>query len=189
MIIKIKRHRITSEVIDGSLTIDGSIRLCDTAENAHSALPAGQYKVSIIKCKQHARKMPVVLLVPEHVEGPNCDHCDKLEFVSNNTKMPCLCPMLKPGNGVYHREDGSIIVGEYIAPGCLKHPKEAFTTIYDRIRKSAERGHDLTLIIEEHYPIARRELTNFELGQQILQQMGGRKTAIEHSTPLKPSNR
>lgn len=84
--------------------------------------------------------------------------------------------MLKPGNGVYKREDGSIIVDEYIAPGCLKHPKEAFDTIYDRIRKNVERGNEVTLIIEERYPKpVSKELSPFEMGTQILAQMGGRK--------------
>lgn len=70
--------------------------------------------------------------------------------------------MLKPGNGVYKREDGSIIVGEYIAPGCLKHPKETFDTIYDRIRKNVERGNEVTLIIEERYrKPASKELSPF----------------------------
>lgn len=172
MIIKIVHYRKKlacteqgrSETIDGQLYVEG-MRICDCAENAKSAIKAGQYSVSIIKCKQHARKMPVILIKGEGVEGraaiakgnnpspsPKCDCCEKLDFVSNNTSIPLYCPMLKPGNGVYHREDGSIIVGEYIAPGCLKHPKEAFDTIYDRIRKNVERGNEVTLIIEERYP-------------------------------------
>ena len=172
MIIKIVHYRKKlacteqgrSETIDGQLYVEG-MRICDCAENAKSAIKAGQYSVSIIKCKQHARKMPVILIKGEGVEGraaiakgnnpspsTKCDCCEKLDFVSNNTSIPLHCPMLKPGNGVYHREDGSIIVGEYIAPGCLKHPKEAFDTIYDRIRKNVERGNEVTLIIEERYP-------------------------------------
>ena len=55
--------------------------------------------------------------------------------------------MLKPGNGVYNRTDGSIIVGEYLVPGCLKHPKTAFDNLYDRIRKNLERGNPVTLTI------------------------------------------
>lgn len=189
MNIRITRHRKTPEVIDGHLTIDGSVRLCDTAENAVTALPAGTYPVQVLKCHQHARKMPVICLAdvlsgseqlgtvknstnPNHSEQiittPNCSKCEKLKYVSNNTSMPCICPMLKPGNGVYHREDGSIILGTYIAPGCLKHSKEAFDTVYDRIRKSSERGHEITLTIEENYPIVKRTLTNYELGQLLV---------------------
>ena len=168
MNIHIKRIRKTADTIDGQLTIDGSVRLCDTAENAITALPAGTYHVSIIKCKQHARKMPVIVVHKDVL--PNCSKCNKLPCVTNNTKMPCICPMLKVGNGVYHREDGSIILGTYIAPGCLKHSKEAFDTVYDRIRKSSERGHEITLTIEENYPIVKRTLTNYEMGTQILKQ-------------------
>ena len=60
--------------------------------------------------------------------------------------------MLKPGNGVYHREDGSIIVGEYLVPGCLKHPKTAFANLFDRIRKNIERGKEVTLTIINRIP-------------------------------------
>ena len=79
--------------------------------------------------------------------------------------------MLKPGNGVYKRTDGSIILGTYLAPGCLTHPKEAFADFYDQIRKLIERGHALTITIVENYPQPRKhELTNFEMGEQILRQ-------------------
>lgn len=167
MIITIKRIRKKTDTIDGQLYIEG-MRICDCAENAKSAIKAGTYPVVITKCKQHARKMPCVI-----INGcPKCNKCMKLDCVSNNTTMPQVCPQIKAGNGVYHREDGSIIVGDYIAPGCLKHPKEAFNTIYDRLRKSSERGHEITLVIEEHYPKPHnRELTNYELGTQILNQL------------------
>ena len=55
--------------------------------------------------------------------------------------------MLCPGNGVYNREDGSIIVGEYLVPGCLKHSRFTFDNLYDRIRKNLERGKAVTLTI------------------------------------------
>lgn len=186
MDILIKRTYKTTGVIDGQLFIDGSFRLCDTSENATTALPAGQYRVSIIKCKQHARKMPVILLHKDVV--PSCDKCYSLDFVNNNTKMPVFCPQICMGNGVNNRTDGAIVVGKRIAPGCPKHPREAFTTIYDRIRKSVERGHDLTLTIEEDYPIARKEPTNFETGIMILAQMGGRDIAAKRDSGTKDLN-
>ena len=186
MDILIKRNYRTTEVIDGQLFIDGSFRLCDTSENATTALPAGQYRVSIIKCKQHARKMPVILLHKDVV--PSCDKCYSLDFVNNNTKMPVFCPQICMGNGVNNRTDGAIVVGKRIAPGCLKHSKETFTTIYERIRKSAERGHDLTLTIEEDYPIAPKEPTNFEIGSMILAQMGGKDIAAKHDSETKDLN-
>lgn len=203
MLITIKRIRKSPETIDGQLYIDG-MRICDTAENAKSAIKAGTYPVIIHKCHQHARKMPVILVKGECSQGgaadakgvfsegslpfpkdsfqkspsPKCDCCKKLDFVSNNTSLPLYCSMLKPGNGVYKREDGSILVGDYLALGCLKHPRKAFDNIYDRIRKNVERGNEVTLIIEEGYPKP-KELSPFEMGTQILAQMGGRKSNIK----------
>ena len=80
-----------------------------------------------------------------------CDHCPKLEFVCNNTTMPIYCPMLKPGNGIYNRADGSIILGTYIAPGCLKNSKEPFESLCERIRKLSSRGSEISLTIENRY--------------------------------------
>lgn len=151
MIIKIVRYRKKTDTIDGQLYIEG-YHICDTAENAKSAIKEGEYQISITKCKQYSRKMPVVLIkgdIPSPT--PKCDCCKKLDFVSINTSLPLHCPMIKPGNGGYHRKDGSIIVGRYLAPGCITHTKEVFGYIYERLRKSAERGHQITLTIEEHY--------------------------------------
>lgn len=181
MIIKITRYRKTKETVDGSLTIDG-IRLCDTAENAIHAIPAGHYTISVIKCKQHSRKMPVVILHKDILAS--CNECDLLDYCNFNTNMPVRCPQLCPGNGVYNRTDGAIIVGRYIAPGCLAHPKSAFDALYERIRKNAERGNTITLTIAEDYPHP-HELTPFEMGTRALAQMGGRKTACER-TEVKP---
>lgn len=174
MQIELRRIRHRPETIDGQIRIDG-MKVCDCAENAHHCLPTGTYQVSVIKCKQHSRKMPVVCLEGNTtndsewsvtgctkgaaglqskesscLEGSTlskCDTCPKLSFVSNNTTMPQFCPMITAGNGVYKRTDGSIIVGRYIAPGCLTHPKSAFDALYERIRKNIERGNPVTLTI------------------------------------------
>lgn len=144
MIIKIIRHSREAETIDGRLYIEG-IPICDCAENALSALKAGEYLVVTQKCRQLHRNMPVVRIHKDVL--PCCALCKKMKFVNINTKRPRKCPMLKPGNGVYHRDDGSIIVGEFIAPGCLKNTKEKFDIIYERIRKNLERGNPVTLCI------------------------------------------
>lgn len=130
MHILITRHRYKRATIDGQLSIDG-IRICDCAENAHTALPPGTYSITIVHCRQYARKMPLITPISNQ------------SSVINNR----ICPMLKPGNGVYHREDGSIIVGEYLVPGCLKHSRFTFDNLYDRIRKNLERGKEVTLTI------------------------------------------
>lgn len=151
MHIHITRHRQKTETIDGQLSIDG-IHICDCAENAHTALPPGTYQIAIVHCRQHARKMPVVAIANAKANANSsslslCSSCHRRPSVGINTKLPRVCPMLKPGNGVYHREDGSIIVGEYLVPGCLKHPKTAFANLFDRIRKNIERGNEVILTI------------------------------------------
>ena len=130
MHILITRHRYKPATIDGQLSIDG-IRICDCAENAHTALPPGTYSITIVHCRQYARKMPLITPISNQ------------SSVINNR----VCPMLKPGNGVYHREDGSILVGEYLVPGCLKHSRFTFDNLYDRIRKNLQRGKEVTLTI------------------------------------------
>ena len=130
MHILITRYRYKPATIDGQLSIDG-IRICDCAENAHTALPPGTYSITIVHCRQYARKMPLITPISNQ------------SSVINNR----VCPMLKPGNGVYHRKDGSILVGEYLVPGCLKHSRFTFDNLYDRIRKNLQRGKEVTLTI------------------------------------------
>ena len=59
MHILITRYRYKPATIDGQLSIDG-IRICDCAENAHTALPPGTYSITIAHCRQYARKMPLI---------------------------------------------------------------------------------------------------------------------------------
>lgn len=142
MNIELRRYRHKTETIDGELYIDGT-KICDTAENACHCLPEGSYPVAIIKCHQHGRKMPLIMVG----KPPACGRCKKLGTVYNNTNMPRFCPQLCPGNGVYNRTDGAIILGTYLVPGCLIHPKEAFDSLYDRIRKNIERGNPVNIIV------------------------------------------
>lgn len=142
MNIELFRIRCKSEAIDGQIWIDDQ-RICDCAENAHHCLPEGTYQITVGKCRVLARKMPIVT----SPSCPPCSSCRRKPFASINTSTPRRCVQLRPGNGVYHRTDGSIIVGEYLAPGCLKHPRSTFDNLFDRIRKAAERGHDITLTI------------------------------------------
>lgn len=150
MVIKIERYCKKAEAIDGYLYIENMF-ICDCAENALSAIKAGHYHVTIAKCRQLHRKMPVVVAHKDLLL--NCMHCKKKSCVNINAKMPVMCPMLSPGNGVYHRDDSSIKVGEFIVSGCLKHTREKFDIIYDRIRKNIERGKEVTLIIVDNYKV------------------------------------
>lgn len=140
MNIELRRYRFKPDTIDGQIWIDG-MKVCDCAENAHHSLEPGTYQIEVAKCNKHARKMPIIL------PKPDCETCPRLPYVGNNTSMPCKCVQLCPGNGVYNRTDGSIIVGKYLAPGCLSHPLEAFHSLYERIRKNIERGNPVYIII------------------------------------------
>lgn len=142
MNIIIQRTFTKDEYTHGYLSIDG-IKICSTLENANALVPSGEYPISLIKCKQYSRKMPCL--------NPNapCDLCKKLPFVCNNSTLPCWCPMLKPGNGVHNRLDGSILVGVSRCPGLMIHPKTTFDPLYGRIRKSLSRGHQCILTIKD----------------------------------------
>ena len=142
MNIVITRTRVKGEYTHGHLTIDGN-RICDTLENSTSCVPAGDYPITLIKCKQYARKMLCL-----NANAP-CDLCPKLKLVCTNSTMPCYCPMLKPGNGIHNRLDGSILVGVYNCLGSLIHPKTTFDPLYERIRKSLSRGNQVSLIIQD----------------------------------------
>ena len=132
-----------SDIQSGSLYISGTY-ICDTEENPRTTLPAGEYKITRHYCKQYGRFMPVI-------GEPHCENCQQLpeEAVTLNSSMPQVCPMLKPGNGVPLREDGSIILGTRIVPSCLKHTLQAFLPLAERIRKAIARGHEVRLIVRD----------------------------------------
>ena len=91
-------------------------------------------------------------LISEYNQKPHpcCDKCKKIEDINNNSLLPCRCPMLKAGNGVHKRTDGSIILGTRITEGALKFPQKAFSTLSERIRKAITRHHTITLEILEN---------------------------------------
>lgn len=160
MYITIQRTLIRGEFCEGYLTIDGSARICHTLENSDSRVPAGEYIITLAKCKQYSRKMP--LLNPK----TPCNLCPKLKFVCNNTHLPCYCPMLKPGNGVCGRLDGSILVGQRNCLGSLIHPKTTFDLLYERIRKSVSRGHEVILTIVDPTPQTSQTFQRLRLSER-----------------------
>lgn len=190
MNILLKRIRRTGVALDGELYIE-NIKLCDTAENIEGSLPAGTYTIVRHKCKQYARFVPVILPIiidkaksqitdSENIDTTamqeqKCSNCKKHPFVCNNTTLPCHCPQIKAGNGIYNRKDGSIIVGKYIAPGCLSHPKEPFENLCERLRKLDGRGAEITLTIEDCFPDPNK-LNLPDLGRYALGQMDGKRS-------------
>ena len=156
MKIILQRIYIRGEITEGRLTIDGCC-LCDTLENSGSCLPAGSYPLSIIPCKLYARQMLCVTQPPTDLSRSACTSCCRLDFVGANTCLPRFCPQIKAGNGIHNRWDGSILVGSLTDPndptrnchGCLLHPQAAFDNLFDRIRMSVNRGHEIELIIRD----------------------------------------
>ena len=140
MNIVITRSLTKGEYTHGHLTIDG-LRICDTLENSNTLAPAGEYSITLLKCKQYSRKMLCL-----NAKSP-CSMCKKRPFINNNSILPCYCPMLKPGNGVHNRLDGSILIGRYNCLGSLIHPKASFDSLYERIRKSISRSNQVKLTI------------------------------------------
>ena len=164
MNIQIERTHRTADYIDGTLRIDSIDKICDTAEHAASALPAGTYPVIIHRCKHYRRKMPIISRrdaettedklqnsAPLRAKEPDCDHCPKMSFVCNNSTLPRYCPQIKIGNGVYNRTDGSIIIGERIVWGALIHSADHFNRLIDRLDKAQNRGETITVTIKENY--------------------------------------
>ena len=108
-------------------------------------------------------KGPATDQTVEPTKGPTkasvaaCTSCCRLDFVGANTRLPRFCPQIKAGNGIHNRWDGSILVGSLTDPndptrnchGCLLHPQAAFDNLFDRIRMSVNRGHEIELVIRD----------------------------------------
>lgn len=149
MHLKLIRVKHRSESIDGILKVDGE-SLCDTAENATGALPPGTYRILRVFCKQYNRFVPKILLPYETKDSSRylCATCVKQKGVSNNTRFPFVCHQIKMGNGIHNRDDGSIILGTRICPGCLTHTREPYENLSDRLRKISGRGNEITLTVK-----------------------------------------
>ena len=116
------RHHISETACDGTLSIDG-IRICDTAEHACHRAPAGSYRIAIRYSPTHVRKLPFLV-------GPQG-----------------VC--LTIGNGIWGSTDGSILLGTYVSPGCVKKSRTPFMQLYNRIYTALRRSHEVVLCITE----------------------------------------
>jgi len=156
----ILRHTLRKgEIIEGEILIDGT-HVCDTLENYYNGLPEGRYKIQIEKCTYRSRQMPLIIATGTDKEPSyTCDQCTKPYYVSSNSSPhrggekgePVYCPMVTPGNGIHNRFDGSILVGKRGALGLLLHSRPTFDSLYQRIRKSIQRGKSVTLIIKKNW--------------------------------------
>ena len=150
MNIKLQRIKSNGRVVDGVLKIHG-VEVCHTAENAIHCCVKGIYSVGIHYCKHYRRRMLVLTPYPDTsttIISDDCEVCPDMNFVCQNTNLSAYCPMIKPGNGAYNRTDGSILVGERVADGCLIHPYRHYIALLERVRKVLIRKHPVFLIIE-----------------------------------------
>lgn len=166
MKITIERKRVCGWAIEGTLTIDGK-RICDTAECKDGAVPEGEYTVRLQYMRPYQKRMMV--LWPKRPDGiyPNDGRLPIYDLKSGrwqcrlpdwqlpreyeagiNTLMPFCVPMLKPGNGVNGRTDGSIIVGRAIGIGGMLHPVGTYQRLYDRIRQAIHRRKEVIVEIK-----------------------------------------
>lgn len=148
--ITIRRVQSANESADSKMYISGRF-VCDCSEDVATALPVGSYHVVVDRCKQYGRKM--LLVLADEDCKPCCASCKRVGEPSVNSRMPCVCPMIKPGNGVYLRSDGSIIVGERLVPGVLKQPVTTFNRLFARLKTAVERGAKIMLSVESPTPL------------------------------------
>ncbi|WP_293588374.1 DUF5675 family protein [Prevotella sp.] len=148
--ITIRRVQSANESADSKMYISGRF-VCDCSENVATALPVGSYHVVVDRCKQYGRKM--LLVLADEDCKPCCASCKRVGEPSVNSRMPCVCPMIKPGNGVHLRSDGSIIVGERLVPGVLKQPVTTFNRLFARLKTAVERGAKIMLSVESPTPL------------------------------------
>lgn len=118
--IELHRHRIRNISCDGTLYIEG-VHICDTTERTHLRVPPGTYRIELQYSHTFGRKVP--------------------------TLCPGACFAI--GNGIYNKHDARILLGTYIAPGCLCLSRKSFMLLYNRINNLQRRGHEVFLEVSE----------------------------------------
>ena len=131
--INLHRHCIGDTATHGTLSIEGNT-LCHTTEHTLHRPPTGLYRIELHHLRSQRRKVPVLIAV----NNPG-----------RIARVGASQPYIGIGNGIYHRHDGCILVGTYVAPGCLKQGRAPFMLLYDRINKALRRGHEVMLRITE----------------------------------------
>jgi len=69
-------------------------------------------------------------------------------LASGTYPITMQCMLLKRGNGPLLNIDGSICVGEHCCSGCVINSGKIFSKLYYRIRKTLERGNQVSLVIK-----------------------------------------
>lgn len=191
MEIKIYRIRKREYTTDGILSID-RLHICETAEATQTMLPSGKYRVSILKCPDDKRNIPIIQIdAKDSFPSARCKCCTEKTEAHIKIRMEeyetlerccfkeeqreeirsyeyavvsesrqrhievdasvgncCYCPRILPGNGVYNRTDGAILIGRYLIPGILTKSRDVFDRLYNRIEKTLARNKEVWLIIK-----------------------------------------
>jgi len=132
MIINIHRYNIRTIACDGTLSID-DLQICNTAEHSQHRIPPGTYRIGLRYSRRLGRRVPTL---------------SPLESISR-PKRGGFEGHLAIGNGIYTVRDSRILLGTYIAPGCLRRSRPIFRLLYDRINNAQRRGHEVLLSITE----------------------------------------
>lgn len=101
-------------------------------------------------CDKLAQSLHIQIPYPEVValeKRLTADVCQRLLHSLQKSHDMANCPKILPGNGVYHRYDGGIIVGRYLQPGVVIQSHPIFDRLYERIEKAISRGHEVQLVI------------------------------------------
>ena len=150
MEIILRRIVKKGDVIGGILLSEGE-PMCNTLEEASTALSPGVYPIERVYCASQRRLVPLI----RTGRRLPCAHCPKCARDGLNVRLPNYCPQLRPGNGAYRRRDGTILVGQcaevngHPLHGFLLHPKSTFSRLNDRLRKAFNRGQGCWLRVEE----------------------------------------
>lgn len=135
MKIDITRNHHSRYGVDGTLSINNR-RVCNTCEHPVCHLATGEYKVIIARKKELCRKVPYIIRTgTSDTDGLTPD---RLEHV----------PFIRIGNGPFRLQDGSIIVGQHLMTGVLRHSTESFRKLIDRLDKAQNSGKSITLVIK-----------------------------------------
>lgn len=84
------------------------------------------------------------------------DGSQSKRFILNNSCLPRFCPMIRPGNGVHHMQDGRLLVGERLVTGCITHPRAYFDQLVNRIKEQSRMKQSVVLYIRN---LAKTEVT------------------------------
>lgn len=148
MNIVLQRKFSTQKATDGVIMID-NVRVADCSERTLFMPQAGTYEVLIERCPQYRRKMPLIKL--RYWDKNYCRQCKAIRSIGSlHSDLPCYCPMIKIGNGVFNRTDGSIIIGDHFQNGIILHSAKYYDRLIDRLDKAQNRGEKITLTITNH---------------------------------------